>query len=59
MYAPLNDILNDRDLNSHITQGRVIGRLVSMFQSIEELVDENDRRGALEIEGQDEEHTLE
>jgi hypothetical protein len=30
-----------------------------MFQSIEELVDENDRRGALEIEGQDEEHTLE
>ena len=30
-----------------------------MFQSIEELVDENDRRSALEIEGQNEEHSLE
>jgi hypothetical protein len=48
-----------RDLNSTITQGRVITRLVSMFQSIEELVDENDRRRALEIEGHDEEHSPE
>jgi hypothetical protein len=48
-----------RDLTSTITQGRVISRLVSMFQSIKELVDENDRRRALEIEGHDEEHSLE
>jgi hypothetical protein len=48
-----------RDLTSTITQGRVISRLVSMFQSIEELVDENDCRRALEIEDHDEEHSLE
>jgi hypothetical protein len=40
-----------RDLASHVTQGRAISRLVSMFQSIEELVDDNDCRRAQEIEG--------
>lgn len=33
---------------SNVTQGRIIPRLVSLFQSIDELVDENDRRNALE-----------
>jgi len=46
-----SDILANRDLTSNITLGRVIPRLVSMFQSIDELVDENDRRCALEIDG--------
>jgi hypothetical protein len=36
---------------SNITQGRIIPRLVSTFQPIDELVDENDRRHALEIDG--------
>jgi hypothetical protein len=39
-----------RDLTSNITQGRIIPRLVSMFQSIDELVDEHDRRCALEVD---------
>lgn len=33
-----------RDVISHITQGRVICRLVSLFEPVESLVDENDRR---------------
>jgi hypothetical protein len=40
-----------RDLASHITQGHAISRLVSMFQFIEELVNDNDCRCAQEIEG--------
>jgi hypothetical protein len=40
-----------RDLASHITQGRAISHLVSMFQSIEELVNDNDCWCAQEIEG--------
>lgn len=39
-----------RDTVSTVTQGRVICRLVSMFQSIDELVDENDRRRALALD---------
>jgi len=46
-----------RDISSTVTQGRVICRLVSMFQSVDELVDENDRRRALELDqGEEEEH---
>ena len=55
-----------RDTASTITQGRVICRLVSMFQSIEELVQENDRRSFLQLHIDDddddsdsEDHTLE
>ena len=33
-----------------MTQGRVICRLVAMFQSTDELVDENDRRRGLELD---------
>jgi len=44
-----------RDVPSTITQGRVICRLVSMFQSVDELVDENDRRRALELDQDEEE----
>lgn len=33
-----------RDIISHVTQGRAICRLVSLFEPIESLVDENDRR---------------
>jgi hypothetical protein len=40
-----------RDPASGITQGRVICRLVSMFRSVDELVDEADRRRGLEAEG--------
>jgi hypothetical protein len=39
-----------RDLTSNITQGCIIPCLVSMFQSIDELVDENDHRCALEVD---------
>jgi hypothetical protein len=56
---------SNRDVASTVTQGRVICRLVSMFQSIEEFVDESDRRRALELdhleddEPQDTQHALE
>lgn len=33
-----------RDVISHVTQGRAICRLVSLFEPIESLVDENDQR---------------
>ena len=39
------------DTVSNVTQGRIIPCLVSTFQAIDELVDENDRRHALEIDG--------
>ena len=39
-----------RDGTSNVTQGRVICRLVSMFQSVEELVEEYDRRRSLEAD---------
>jgi hypothetical protein len=53
-----------RDMASVVTQGRAICRLVSLFQSVEELVDENDRRQSLQLDedesrGQAIEHTLE
>jgi hypothetical protein len=46
---------------SNVTQGRIIPRLVSTFQAIDELVDENDRRHALEMDGGSDlaEHTIE
>lgn len=45
---------------SNVTQGRVIPRLVSAFQSIEELVDENDHRLALaDDESNVDEHSVE
>lgn len=44
------DIHRGRDLPSNVTQGRVICRLVAMFDSVDELVEENDRRHALEDE---------
>ena len=34
----------DSDLQSNVTQGRIIPRLVSMFDSVDEMVEENDRR---------------
>lgn len=50
----------DRDKNSYITQGRAICRLVSLYDTIDEMVDENDRREALEADGEtDGRHTLE
>lgn len=49
-----------RDIASTVTQGRVICRLVSMFQPVDELVDENDRRRALELDqGEEEEEHVE
>lgn len=50
-----------RDVISHITQGRVICRLVSLFEPVESLVDENDRRRriALTDEVDHPEYTLE
>jgi hypothetical protein len=41
----------NRELASNVTQEQVIGCLVSMFQSIKELVDENDHRRVLEVDG--------
>lgn len=35
---------------SNVNTGRLICRLVSMFDKVEELVDEKDRRRALELE---------
>ena len=39
-----------RDVPSTITQGRVICQLVSMFQSVDELVNENDHHHVLELD---------
>ena len=33
-----------------VTQGRVICRLISMFESVDELIKENDRRQTLHME---------
>lgn len=38
-----------RDITSHVTQGRVICRLVSMFEPVIVLVDENDRRQRISL----------
>lgn len=38
------------DVLSNVTQGRVIHRLVSMFETLTEIVDESDRRRDLEAE---------
>jgi hypothetical protein len=38
----------NRDLTSNITLGQVIPHLVSLFQSIDEVVNENDHQHALE-----------
>jgi len=55
----LHDHLFTRDSTSNVTQGRIICRLVSMFQSIEELIEENDRRCSQEVDGEDiSEYTL-
>lgn len=51
-----------RDTVSYITQGRVIGRLVSLFEPVETLVDENDRRRRIAVDEDDPslvDHTLE
>lgn len=50
-----------RDVISHITQGRAICRLVSLFEPVESLVDENDRRRriALTDEAEHPEYTFE
>lgn len=40
-----------RDITSSVTRGRVICRLISLFESVDELVDEHDRRRADEIDG--------
>lgn len=40
-----------RDITSSVTRGRVICRLISLFESVDELVDEHDRRRASEIDG--------
>jgi hypothetical protein len=43
-WVLLIDSSMDSDLQSNITQGRIIPRLVSMFDSVDEMVEENDRR---------------
>jgi hypothetical protein len=48
-----------RDISSTVMQGRVICRLVSMFQSIDELVDKNDHHHALELDQCEEEELVE
>lgn len=40
---------------SDVTRGRVVTRLVSLFEPVEELVNESDRRRALEVASDDEE----
>ena len=39
-----------RMAQNDVTQGRVICRLVSMFESVDELIKENDRRQTLQME---------
>ena len=53
-----------RNAHSNITQGRVICRLISMFESVDELIEENNRQRALELDTESDsefqtEHTLE
>jgi hypothetical protein len=47
------------DITTSITQGRVICRLVSMFENIDALVDESDRRRAIAADMVDDDETLE
>lgn len=47
------------DITTSTTQGRVICRLISMFDSVDGLVDEYDRRRALETDMTEEEETPE
>lgn len=42
----------DSNAQSNVTQGRVLCRLVSMFESVDELVEESDRRHALEADAE-------
>lgn len=44
-----------RSTVSDVTRGRVITRLVSFFEPVEDLVSENDRRRALEVPEDEEE----
>lgn len=48
-----------RDLVSNVTQGRAVSRLVSMFDSVEGLVDESDRRRRLADDMDDDPDILE
>lgn len=52
-------LLDCSDTTTGITQGRVLCRLVSMFDSVDTLVDENDRRRTLMMDMEDVEETLE
>lgn len=44
---------HDSNVVSNITQGRAICRLVSMFETVDDLVEENDRRLSLAAEDGD------
>lgn len=54
-----DDLLVYSDIVTSVNQGRVICRLVSMFESVDLLVDESDRRRALVENMEDSEETLE
>lgn len=41
-------------MSSNVAVGRLLSRLVSMFDSLEDLVDEKDRRNALEVQLEEE-----
>lgn len=43
-----------REISSNVAVGRLLSRLVSMFDSLEDLVDEKDRRNALEVQLEEE-----
>jgi hypothetical protein len=44
------DLPHIRDIISNITIGWLINRLISMFDSVEDLVNEKDRRRALDLQ---------
>jgi hypothetical protein len=48
------DLPHIRDITSNVTIGRLINRLISMFDSVEDLVDEKDRRRALDLQLEEE-----
>lgn len=55
-YFSISDLNSPpiREISSNVAVGRLLSRLVSMFDSLEDLVDEKDRRNALEVQLEEE-----